>query len=86
MMPDPPRGSARTLRTMHRPKLNLPPGSTGLPLLGETLDFMKDPFRFLERKVMAHGPISKTSLLGKKTAVMSGCSSSNFPVSSVPPA
>jgi hypothetical protein len=27
-----------------------PPGSNGLPLLGETLTFAKNPFRFIEER------------------------------------
>jgi len=30
-----------------------PPGSNGLPLLGETLSFVKNPFRFIEERLAA---------------------------------
>jgi cytochrome P450 len=49
-----------------------PPGSDGLPLLGETLSFAKNPFRFIEERLAAHGRIFRTSVLGRKTAVVAG--------------
>ncbi|MEO7095935.1 MAG: cytochrome P450, partial [Polyangiales bacterium] len=50
----------------------LPPGRTGLPLLGETLTFLKDSFNFIERGVAQHGPVFRTHLLGRHTAVITG--------------
>lgn len=50
----------------------LPPGSTGLPLVGETLDFMKDPFGFVEQRIAKHGPVFRTSVLGRPTVVLAG--------------
>ncbi len=57
---------------MHSAQPVLPPGRTGLPLVGETLAFLRNPFEFVAAKVAAHGPVSKTSLLGKRTAVICG--------------
>jgi cytochrome P450 len=51
---------------------SLPPGSTGLPGLGESLSFLKDPYAFVRDRARLHGPIFKTSLFGKKTAVIVG--------------
>jgi cytochrome P450 len=51
---------------------SLPPGSTGLPGLGETLSFLKNPYAFVADRAKAHGPIFRTSLFGKKTAVIVG--------------
>jgi cytochrome P450 len=51
---------------------SLPPGRTGLPLLGETLAFLKDSFNFIERGVATHGPVFRTHLLGRHTAVITG--------------
>lgn len=48
------------------------PGHTGLPGLGETLGFLKDPYAFVRDRAARHGPIFKTSLFGKKTAVVVG--------------
>jgi len=51
----------------------LPPGRDGLPLLGETLDFAKNPFGFIEKRLGAHGGrIFRSNVLGRKTAVIAG--------------
>jgi len=51
---------------------NLPPGADGLPLLGETLSFAKNPFRFIEQRLARHGRVFRSSVLGRKTVVISG--------------
>jgi retinoid hydroxylase len=50
----------------------LPPGSSGLPLLGETLAFAKNPFRFIDDRLAKHGRIFRTNVLGRNTAVIAG--------------
>lgn len=50
----------------------LPPGSTGLPLLGETLAFAKNPFRFIDERLAKHGRIFRSRLLGRDAVVISG--------------
>lgn len=52
--------------------MNLPPGDTGLPLLGETLAFLKNGFDFVESRARKHGPIFRTRILGRDTAVIVG--------------
>ncbi len=47
-------------------------GNSGLPLIGETLAFIKNPFAFLEERVQKYGPISKTNILGRKAVIISG--------------
>lgn len=54
------------------PSAPLPPGSTGLPGLGETLAFTKDPFAFIGERRARYGRVFRTSLLGRKTAVLIG--------------
>jgi cytochrome P450 len=54
------------------PAAPLPPGSTGLPLLGETLPFLKDGFGFVASRTARHGPIWQTRILGRRTAVLAG--------------
>jgi cytochrome P450 len=49
-----------------------PPGSTGLPGIGETLAFAKDPFGFIQERRARHGHVFRTSLLGNTTAVLVG--------------
>ena len=50
----------------------LPPGRNGLPLLGETLAFAKNPFRFIEERLAAHGRVFRTIVLGRTTVVLAG--------------
>ncbi len=50
----------------------LPPGQDGLPLLGETLSFAKNPFAFVEARLARHGRIFRSYVLGRKTAVITG--------------
>jgi cytochrome P450 len=48
------------------------PGSDGLPLLGETLAFAKNPFGFVDERLKAHGRIFRSRVLGRKTVVVAG--------------
>jgi len=50
----------------------MPPGSNGVPLLGETLSFAKNPFRFIEQRLATHGRMFRTNVLGRKTVVVAG--------------
>jgi cytochrome P450 len=50
----------------------LPPGSNGIPLLGETLAFAKNPFRFIEERLALHGRVFRSNVLGRKTVVVAG--------------
>jgi retinoid hydroxylase len=51
----------------------LPPGSFGLPVLGETLAFVKDPFGAIEARFAASSaPIFKSNVFFRKTAVIAG--------------
>lgn len=43
-----------------------------MPLLGETLSFAKNPFRFIDERLKAHGRIFRSNVLGRKTAVIAG--------------
>lgn len=54
----------------------LPPGRFGAPVIGETLRMLKDAFAFVEGGVRAHGPIFRTRVLGRKTAVIAGADAS----------
>jgi cytochrome P450 len=51
---------------------SLPPGTNGVPLLGETLSFAKNPFRFIEQRLATHGRVFRTNVLGRKTIVVAG--------------
>lgn len=60
----------------------LPPGNFGLPLLGETLTFVADPYSFVKNRYQQHGSIFKTNILGRPTVVMVGPAAVEFVLSS----
>jgi cytochrome P450 len=49
----------------------LPPGSLGLPLIGDTLNFLQDS-QFAKKRYQQYGPIFKTSIFGQPTVFMRG--------------
>ncbi|GFZ92546.1 putative cytochrome P450 [Okeania sp. KiyG1] len=64
--------------TMSKP---LPPGSFGLPIIGETLSFLNDP-DFVEKRQEKYGLIFKTHILGRPTVGMVGPEANRFILSS----
>ena len=54
------------------PQAPLPPGTIGLPFLGETLTLLKNGFAFVEAGARKHGPIFKTHVFFRPTAVITG--------------
>jgi retinoid hydroxylase len=54
------------------PGPRLPPGSEGLPLVGETLSFAKNPFGFIDDRLAIHGRVFRSRILGRKTVVLAG--------------
>ncbi|MEG5173596.1 cytochrome P450 [Microcoleus sp. B3-D7] len=58
----------------------LPPGSLGLPLIGDTLNFLQDS-QFAKKRHQQYGPIFKTSLFGQPTVFMRGQEASLFVLS-----
>ncbi|WP_414567339.1 cytochrome P450 [Nostoc sp. CCY 9925] len=59
----------------------IPPGSFGLPVLGETLSFVLNP-DFVKKRYRQHGSIFKTHILGRPTVVMVGPEALEFVLSS----
>lgn len=59
----------------------LPPGSFGLPVIGETISFLRDP-EFPEKKQKKYGSIFKTNIIGRPTVVMIGAEANRFILSS----
>jgi cytochrome P450 len=51
---------------------SLPPGRMGLPFSGEVTDFLADGFGFVEARTQRLGPVFKTKILGRPTAVIVG--------------
>ncbi|BAY45052.1 cytochrome P450 [Scytonema sp. HK-05] len=60
---------------------SLPPGSFGLPLIGETLSFLKER-DFLKNRQNKYGSIFKTKIFGQPTVVMIGSQANRFIMSS----
>ncbi len=50
--------------------LPLPPGDLGLPYVGETLHFGRDPHRFVAERRARYGDVFKTHLLGAPTVFL----------------
>jgi cytochrome P450 len=59
----------------------LPPGSYGLPVIGETLSFLFDP-DFATKRQKKYGSIFKTKILGRPTVIMVGSEANRFILSS----
>lgn len=59
----------------------LPPGSYGLPIIGETLSFLFDP-DFATKRQKKYGSIFKTKILGRPTVIMVGPEANRFILSS----
>lgn len=57
--------------------LPLPPGSFGLPLIGETMSFLSDP-KFAEKRQKKYGSVFKTHLFGRPTVMMIGAEANRF--------
>lgn len=55
-----------------------PPGSFGLPLLGETLTFINNRNALAQRFVEYNTPIIRTHILGKPTVMMRGAEANRF--------
>ncbi|HEV3032709.1 MAG TPA: cytochrome P450 [Polyangia bacterium] len=50
----------------------LPPGNLGLPLLGETLALLANPFGFLADRRKRHGNVFKSRVVGQRVVFLSG--------------
>ncbi|GMN41150.1 hypothetical protein TIFTF001_010379 [Ficus carica] len=62
---------------------NLPPGSYGLPLIGESISFVRaqtqnKTVQWIQDRVNKHGPVFKTSILGSKVAIVTGQAGNRF--------
>lgn len=60
------------LRGARAPLGGLPPGSMGLPVIGETPAFLRSPFRFLEERTRRHGDVFKSRVLFRRVVFLSG--------------
>ena len=57
--------------TQKEQSLPLPPGSFGLPFVGETISFLREP-NFTEERHKKYGNIFKTHLFGRPTVMLIG--------------
>ncbi len=55
-----------------------PPGSMGVPFVGEALKFLKDPFTFTLDRTKRHGNVWKTKLLGDTVVFFAGPKAFSF--------
>lgn len=60
----------------------LPPGRFGIPIVGETGDWARDPLQFAQERHERHGPVWRTHLLGRPCAVLLGPEGNRFILSS----
>jgi retinoid hydroxylase len=50
----------------------LPPGSMGVPVIGETPAFLRSPFRFLEDRQRRHGDVFRSRVLFRRVVFLAG--------------
>ncbi|XP_076464042.1 cytochrome P450 26A1-like [Babylonia areolata] len=60
------------LRRRQRNEKPLPPGTMGLPIIGETLSFLFWPAEYFDKRHRLYGQVYKTHLLGKPTVRVMG--------------
>ncbi|MFQ4143405.1 cytochrome P450 [Chlorogloeopsis sp. ULAP02] len=60
------------------PTLPLPPGQLGLPAIGESISYLRDPVGFIAKRQQQHGNIFKTHLFGCPTIVLIGADAARF--------
>lgn len=79
-MPTPARGSElprEANREPGRPR-STPPETRGLPLLGDTLEFLRSPAAFVQQRRREYGPIFVARLFGKPTVFMHGAEANRW--------
>lgn len=61
-----------------KPTLPLPPGRFGLPVVGESISYLRDPAGFMAKWQQQYGNIFKTHLFGRPTVVLIGADAARF--------
>lgn len=56
----------------HLSPLRAVPGDRGLPLVGYTLQYVRDPLGFFEKRYAEHGPVSRMGAMGKQWVCLLG--------------
>ena len=72
---------SRELRARPRPR-PLPPGSYGVPFIGQTLEWRRDPLGLLRRRYERYGRIFKSCIYGYREITMLGPAANQFILSS----
>lgn len=67
-----------TMYTLPEAKLPVPPGRFGLPWLGQSLPFVRNPLRWMQREAARHGLVFKTRLIGRPTVFLLGPAANQF--------
>lgn len=62
---------------LNQSDLPLPPGDLGLPLIGETISFLRDP-DFATKRQQKYGNVFKTNLFGSPTIMMLGAEANRY--------
>lgn len=68
----------------YKDKRNLPPGEMGFPLIGETMEFFNAQRRnqlfeeFVHPRILKHGRIFRTRIMGSPTVVVNGAEANKF--------
>jgi len=73
-----PEKAGNPMANMEREPRRLPPGSYGLPFLGETISWRRDPLKFLRRRYERYGEIFKSSIYGHREITMLGPEANRF--------
>ena len=63
-------------------RLPLPPGRRSAPWIGETIQWVRDPYAFAQERYEAFGPVWRTSIMGRPCAVLLGPEANRFILSS----
>jgi cytochrome P450 len=63
---------------MSQSSLPLPPGNFGLPVIGESISYLRSPASFMEKRQKQYGNIFKTHLFGFPTIVFIGGDAARF--------
>ena len=54
------------------PPSRVAPGSLGLPIIGETIPFVRNPYRFLEVRRDRYGDVFRSNVTGRRVVFLSG--------------
>ena len=69
---------ATPLMNVMNAKKPVPPGRFGLPVIGESLSYLRDPEGFILRRQQQHGNVFKTHLFGSPNIVLIGADAVQF--------